>query len=35
LLYDAVFVDDEGRVRLAMSDVESTCHATLNRLADS
>ncbi|WP_421793934.1 SDR family NAD(P)-dependent oxidoreductase [Hydrocarboniphaga effusa] len=30
--YDAVFIDEEGRVRLAMLDAESTLSAALNRI---
>ena len=32
--YDAVFVDEEGRVRLAMLDAESTLSAALNRIGN-
>jgi hypothetical protein len=35
LVYDALFVDREDRVRLAMRDIESTSHRALNRLAGS
>ncbi len=33
LVYDAVFLDETGKVRLHLQDVESTCNAALNRLA--
>jgi acyl transferase domain-containing protein len=32
--YDAVFVDEEGRVRLALLDAESTLSAALNRIGN-
>ena len=34
LVYDAAFLDDTGKVYLVMTDVESTCNAALNRLAN-
>ncbi|NEQ21158.1 MAG: SDR family NAD(P)-dependent oxidoreductase [Microcoleus sp. SIO2G3] len=33
LVYDAVFLDELGKVRLHLQDVESTCNTALNRLA--
>ena len=33
LVYDAVFFDENGNVRLHLMDIESTCNAALNRLA--
>ena len=33
LVYDAVIVDADGKVRIRMQDVESACNAALNRLA--
>jgi hypothetical protein len=33
LLYDAVFLDENGNIRLHLMDIESTCNAALNRLA--
>lgn len=32
VVYDAVFVDHNGNIRLHLQDVESTCSAALNRL---
>lgn len=32
VVYDAVFVDENGNIRLHLQDVESTCSAALNRL---
>ncbi|TBR61054.1 polyketide synthase [Westiellopsis prolifica IICB1] len=33
LNYDAVFIDENGYVRLYLKDIESTCNTALNRLA--
>ncbi|MCP6761110.1 MAG: SDR family NAD(P)-dependent oxidoreductase [Fischerella sp. CENA71] len=33
LNYDAVFIDENGYVRLHLKDIESTCNTALNRLA--
>ena len=33
LVYDAVFLDELGKVHLHLQDVESTCNTALNRLA--
>jgi acyl transferase domain-containing protein/NAD(P)H-dependent flavin oxidoreductase YrpB (nitropropane dioxygenase family)/NAD(P)-dependent dehydrogenase (short-subunit alcohol dehydrogenase family) len=33
VIYDAVFVDAQGKMRLHMKNVESTCNVGLNRLA--
>jgi hypothetical protein len=32
VVYDAVFVDENGNIRLHLQDVESTCSEALNRL---
>jgi NAD(P)-dependent dehydrogenase (short-subunit alcohol dehydrogenase family) len=34
LVYDAVFLDETGKVRLHLQDIESTSNAALNRLAN-
>jgi len=33
LVYDALLVDEQGKVRVSMSDIESSCSTSLNRIA--
>ena len=33
LVYDAIFIDENGNVRFHLKDIESTCNTALNRLA--